>query len=535
MLLITKMSNKTKNTVSKKESTSSSEVDSADDFFNDLLAEEMIHPGLILKDDYVLLIKIGYGNNAGVWMTYQLSTESYIAMKIQDYGCYDDGCREIKIIKKINEWSKNNKSVETNCIKMLDFFIFEVSDKLRFVCSTYELYAGSVHMLIKEGKYKYGLPINVVKNIGKQLVQSIVFLHNKVEIIHTDIKPENILFKGIPESHLKVMKIFDNSHFQSKYNKLEKKYELHPKKFIEERDNLALNCINELQFIEEKFENHINESESDSELESDGSIIEGEDEFEDSDGSDDDSNALEDLEEDSGEDEDDDDEDTSEEEQNTRRQSVPDFISFMQYKKTEDIEYLYDYESVLNNREKSTDKLCRIDDKYVTDCKITLTDFGNSYFYNKRTEHEIQDRLYRSPEVILDYKYSYAADIWSIGCVIFELLTGYPLFRIEIEPLNKDIHHLFLMEKILGPIPKPMKKKSKRTKFLFDHKRNLHIKNIENIKRTSIFDILVKQHLFSEKSARETEELLLAIFQYNPSKRINAVNLLNHPWFKITD
>jgi len=526
------MANIKKVPIVSEESRSGSTSDSVEDLFNELLVEEIIHPGLILKDEYLLLIKIGYGNNAGVWMTYQLSTKSFLAIKIQDYECYDDGCREIKIIKKINEWSKGNKSVDTHCIKMLDFFVFEASPKLRFVCSVYELYAGSIHMLIASGKYKYGLPIPVVKNISKQLLRAVAFLHsNKAEIIHTDIKPENILFKGTPKSHLKVVDIFNGSEFQKKYEQLKIKYAQNQNKFIQERDHLALESVNELQFINETFENHIDETDSDDD--SDGSIIEGEDDFNESDESDDTSDNESDESDESDESESSG--STSEEPINTRKQSVPDYVSFMQYKKTESIDHLYDFETVLNNRENSTDKTSVIDDTYVNNCKIILTDFGNSYFYKRRTEHEIQDRIYRSPEVILDFKYSYAADMWSVGCVIFELLTGFPLFNVLTEPLNKDIHHLFLMEKFLGPMPLVMKKKSKRSKFLFDSRKNYHIKNLDKINRMSIYNILIKQHLFSETHAKSIAEFLSTVLQYNPQKRATAEEMIKHPWLNSTD
>ncbi len=40
----------------------------------------------------------------------------------------------------------------------------------------------------------------------------------------------------------------------------------------------------------------------------------------------------------------------------------------------------------------------------------------------------IQSRFYRSPEVILGLPYEMAIDMWSLGCILAELLTGCPLF-----------------------------------------------------------------------------------------------------------
>lgn len=51
----------------------------------------------------------------------------------------------------------------------------------------------------------------------------------------------------------------------------------------------------------------------------------------------------------------------------------------------------------------------------------------------------IQSRFYRSPEVILGHSYSTAIDMWSLGCIMVELLTGEPLFagKNELEQLCK--------------------------------------------------------------------------------------------------
>ena len=45
----------------------------------------------------------------------------------------------------------------------------------------------------------------------------------------------------------------------------------------------------------------------------------------------------------------------------------------------------------------------------------------------------IQSRFYRSPEVILGLPYGMPIDMWSFGCILAELYTGYPLFPGENE------------------------------------------------------------------------------------------------------
>ena len=48
----------------------------------------------------------------------------------------------------------------------------------------------------------------------------------------------------------------------------------------------------------------------------------------------------------------------------------------------------------------------------------------------------VATRWYRAPEIMLSFKmYSKAIDIWSVGCIHAELLSGKPLFP------GRDYHH----------------------------------------------------------------------------------------------
>lgn len=58
---------------------------------------------------------------------------------------------------------------------------------------------------------------------------------------------------------------------------------------------------------------------------------------------------------------------------------------------------------------------------------IKVIDFGSSCFENQRVYTYIQSRFYRAPEVILGAKYGMPIDMWSLGCIVAELVTGYPL------------------------------------------------------------------------------------------------------------
>ncbi|KAL8194536.1 UNVERIFIED_CONTAM: Dual specificity tyrosine-phosphorylation-regulated kinase [Gekko kuhli] len=62
-----------------------------------------------------------------------------------------------------------------------------------------------------------------------------------------------------------------------------------------------------------------------------------------------------------------------------------------------------------------------------------VIDFGSSCYEHQRVYTYVQSRFYRSPEVILGHPYAAAIDMWSLGCIMAELYTGYPLFPGENE------------------------------------------------------------------------------------------------------
>jgi serine/threonine protein kinase len=88
-----------------------------------------------------------------------------------------------------------------------------------------------------------------------------------------------------------------------------------------------------------------------------------------------------------------------------------------------------------------------------SDCKLKICDFGlarvsfndapSAIFW---TDY-VATRWYRAPELCGSFfsKYTPAVDIWSIGCIFAELLTGRPLF-----PGKNVVHQLDIITDLLG-------------------------------------------------------------------------------------
>lgn len=62
----------------------------------------------------------------------------------------------------------------------------------KHVCMVFEVLGESLLSLMKRFNYR-GLPVNMVKRITRQVLDGLAFLHDTCGIVHTDIKPENIL------------------------------------------------------------------------------------------------------------------------------------------------------------------------------------------------------------------------------------------------------------------------------------------------------------------------------------------------------
>ena len=94
---------------------------------------------------------------------------------------------------------------------------------------------------------------------------------------------------------------------------------------------------------------------------------------------------------------------------------------------------------------------------------IKVIDFGSSCYEHQQTYTYIQSRYYRSPEVILGARYSMAIDMWSLGCIVAELYTGYPLF-----PGEDEGDQLACILEVCGMPKKRFLKTCKREKHFFD-------------------------------------------------------------------
>uniref|UniRef100_A0A8C4W5B5 dual-specificity kinase n=1 Tax=Gopherus evgoodei TaxID=1825980 RepID=A0A8C4W5B5_9SAUR len=178
-----------------------------------------------------------------------------------------------------------------------------------------------------------------------------------------------------------------------------------------------------------------------------------------------------------------------------------------------------DYELTYNLEKKR-------DERSVKSTAIRVVDFGSATFDHEHHSTIVSTRHYRAPEVLLELGWTQPCDVWSIGCIVFEYYVGFTLFQ-----THDNREHLAMMERILGPIPSRMIRKTRKQKYFYhgrlDWDENTSAgryvrENCKPLRRYLTSEAEDHHHLF---------DLIESMLEYEPSKRITLAEALKHPFF----
>ncbi|KAM4665094.1 MAPK/MAK/MRK overlapping kinase isoform 2-T2 [Discoglossus pictus] len=145
---------------------------------------------------------------------------------------------------------------------------------------------------------------------------------------------------------------------------------------------------------------------------------------------------------------------------------------------------------------------------------LKLGDFGScrSVFSRQPYTEYISTRWYRAPECLLtDGYYTYKMDIWSAGCVFFEISSLHPLF-----PGSNELDQIAKIHDVIGtPSARILKKfkQSRAVSFDFPSKKGMGV-----------------TRLLSSISP-ESASLMCAMLEYDPDDRLSAHQALQHSYF----
>lgn len=436
---------------------------------------------------YVVQSKLGWGHFSTVWLAWDSQKSIYVALKIQKSAQHytEAAMDEITILKQIAEGDLEDKKC---VVKLLDHFKHSGPNG-QHVCMVFEYLGDNLLTLIKYSDYR-GVPLHMVKEICFHILVGLDYLHRQLSIIHTDLKPENVLLlsmidpakdprkSGVPlvlpsNKSKSVTEPEATKDAKGPYSVLTKNQK---KKIRKKVKRAAQRCVGKEEADEDIGASEPEDSRVDDK--SNGGSIQGQNNASVSEGTS--SHGANNA---------------SEVTKGHKRGSR----SFRQKLLTE------------------------------VELKCKLVDFGNACWTYKQFTSDIQTRQYRCPEVILGSKYSTSADMWSFACICFEMATGDVLFDPHSgDNYDRDEDHLALMMELLGMMPRKIALGGRYSRELFNRFGDL--RHIRRLRFWPLHKVLMEKYEFCERDATDMADFLTQILDFVPEKRLIAAQCLNHPW-----
>ncbi|CAO2651848.1 Nn.00g001310.m01.CDS01 [Neocucurbitaria sp. VM-36] len=158
--------------------------------------------------------------------------------------------------------------------------------------------------------------------------------------------------------------------------------------------------------------------------------------------------------------------------------------------------------------------------------QIKIIDFGESFSNNDVPETLHTPLCVRAPEVIFGEELDYRVDLWSAGCMIFELVVGQPPFDSIMATPVSVVHEM--LETASDEFAKRWQKKWQTMESTWTGDKT-GISLQEWLEET-YFDGVRKEDLTREDIVK-VGALVRRLLRFEPSTRASAEEILQDPWF----
>ena len=530
-----------------------------------------VHIGEILLNRYIITQKLGWGHFSTAWLAKDTKFDTYVAIKIQksSQNYLDAAYDEVEILQELEkhyfdqEWVDSVKEYwkdspekakekidreHSHIVQLLNSFIHHGPNGRHF-CMVFEIMGVTLLELIKRFNYK-GIPIPYVRVIAKQILIGLDYLHRICGVIHTDMKPENVLVcltkgeleeiyhKGVFDSNKRndtIKKSDSNDSERIAGKKKRKKNKKMKQAQIKKMESLGMSETDINRAIDELMEKkkiELNEENAEKEIDIENYDItdlierprvlsEPKQKIFNCDSNDKPIVNLSDY-----------------------SQQIQKYIKeYSKIKKDKDYRKDLLVKNILLSEAESNEEKKQIAQRFKekeqirqtgmdASIKVKICDLGNACWIRHHFSSEIQTRQYRSPEVILGINYNHTADLWSFACMIFELVTGDFLFEPIVGPTySKNDDHLAQIIELLGKMPKRYALSGSNSKKYFS--KDGKLLRIQNLEYWPLKSVLMNKYKIKEREAKELSNFLLPMLEYYPEKRATAQTMLNHPWLKM--
>nr|POE80962.1 dual specificity protein kinase pom1 [Quercus suber] len=152
---------------------------------------------------------------------------------------------------------------------------------------------------------------------------------------------------------------------------------------------------------------------------------------------------------------------------------------------------------------------------------VRVIDFGSSCREEEKVYTYIQSRFYRSPEVILGSSYGLGIDMWSLGCILAELWTGYPIF-----PGENEQEQLACIMEIFGPPDRHLVERCTRKKLFFDSVGKPRVTVSSKGRRRRPSSKTLAQALKTDDEA--FLDFVSRCLRWDPERRLKPTEAVNH-------
>ncbi|AFM99282.1 protein kinase domain-containing protein [Encephalitozoon hellem ATCC 50504] len=162
--------------------------------------------------------------------------------------------------------------------------------------------------------------------------------------------------------------------------------------------------------------------------------------------------------------------------------------------------------------------------------KVKIIDFGSAVTSPQGSHFYVQSRYYRAPEVILGIPYGSSCDVWSLGCIGYELYVGHPLF-----PGKDNTDQIGRIYGLFGSLPMFMIEHGKNSSVFFEKENGYRF-----VGQPSSFTLEdMKKAIRSKDNMQEDDdvfiEFLLRALEPSHLVRPDARSLSAHSYLKIKD
>ncbi|ROV98673.1 hypothetical protein VMCG_06731 [Cytospora schulzeri] len=437
---------------------------------------------------YTIVRKLGWGHFSTVWLSRDNTTSKHVALKVVRSAAHytETAIDEIKLLQRIVS-AKPEHPGRKHVVSLLDSFEHKGPNGTH-VCMVFEVLGENLLGLIKKWNHR-GIPMPLVKQITKQVLLGLDYMHRECGIIHTDLKPENVLIE-IGDVEQIVKRVVKSEPSSDKENNRNGR----------RRRRTLITGSQPLPSPLNAGFNHNNMFPS-TNTPSLGQML-----SEDGNKSNESSPKADDKQK--------------------QREKTADLL-------TKEVSGISLDKSSASSSASSTGDKRKAEDYGLDVISVKIADLGNACWVNHHFTNDIQTRQYRSPEVILGSKWGASTDVWSMAAMVFELITGDYLFDPQSgTKYGKDDDHIAQIIELMGPFPKSLCLSGKWSQEIFNRKGEL--RNIHRLRHWALPDVLKEKYHFKEEEAKRISDFLTPMLELVPEKRANAGGMAGHIWLEDT-